>query len=132
MLRRGVELPPDWLQIGDPEDVRFTRLLSAAHRWDAFVCANDHTAAQLVRSLEKVHVRVPVDVRVVGFDDANYATLLGVSLTTMHQPTSDIASTAFRAMTDRIADPALPVRTLLLTARLVVRDSCGAYTAAAS
>jgi LacI family transcriptional regulator len=34
-------------------------------------------------------------VRVVGFDDAKYATLVGVPLTTIHQPCRDIAITAF-------------------------------------
>jgi LacI family transcriptional regulator len=70
---------------------------------------------------------VPRDVRVVGFDDVKYATLLGVTLTTIHQPCRDIAITAFRAMLERIAEPTLPARSMLLSPRLVVRESCGAY-----
>src|SRR5258705_12093282 len=35
--------------------------------------------------------------------------------------------TAYRAMLDRIAEPTLPARSLLLTPRLVVRESCGGY-----
>jgi LacI family transcriptional regulator len=127
LLRHGMEQPQDWLQIGDPEDAKFVRLLTAARRWDAIVCANDVTAAQLLRSLEKHHVHVPADIRVVGFDDAKCATLGGASLTTMHQPTTDIARTAFRALLERIAEPTLPSRSLLLAARLVVRESCGTY-----
>ena len=65
--------------------------------------------------------------RVVGFDDVKYATLLSVPLTTIHQSARDIAVTAYRAMLDRIAEPTLPARSLLLTPRLVVRESCGAY-----
>jgi LacI family transcriptional regulator len=30
-------------------------------------------------------------------------------------------------MRERIADPALPPRSILLTPRLIVRESCGAY-----
>jgi LacI family transcriptional regulator len=132
LLRHRIEQPQDWLQIGDPEDTKFVRRLAAARRWDAIVCANDHTAAQLLRSLEKHHVQVPSDVRVVGFDDAKDAALIGVSLTTMHQPTTDIARTAFRALLERIAEPTLPARSLLLAARLVVRESCGAYAKTAT
>ena len=91
------------------------------------ICGNDLTAAQLLRALEKNNVRVPRDVRVVGFDDARYATLLSVPLTTIHQPCRDIAITAYRAMLERISDPTLPGRSLLLTPHLVVRESCGAY-----
>ncbi len=127
LLRHRLDLPADWIRIGDPEDVKFVRSLTAGRRWDAVVCANDQTAAQLMRSLEKNQVRVPRDLRVVGFDDVKYATLLSVPLTTIHQSASDIAVTAYRAMLDRIAEPTLPARTILLSPRLVVRESCGAY-----
>ncbi len=65
--------------------------------------------------------------RVVGFDDVRYATLLSVSLTTIHQPCRDIAEVAFRALQERIREPTIPPRTLMLAPRLVVRESCGAY-----
>jgi LacI family transcriptional regulator len=70
---------------------------------------------------------VPRDVRVVGFDDVRFATLLSVPLTTMHQPCREVAVTAFRAMQDRISDPGLPPRGFVVPAGLVVRESCGAY-----
>jgi LacI family transcriptional regulator len=127
LVRHQLELPPDWIQVGDPEDMKFVRLLVGGRRWDAVICANDLTAAHLLRTLEKNNVRVPRDVRVVGFDDARYATLLSVPLTTIHQPCRDIAITAYRALLERIAEPTLPARNLLLTPRLVVRESCGAY-----
>lgn len=127
LIRHRLESRPDWVQRGDAEDPRFVRLLSAARRWDAFICANDLTAAKLLRSLKKKNIRVPNDVRVVGFDDAKYASLVEVPLTTVHQPSRDIAITAFRAMLERIAAPTLPARGLLLNSRLVVRESCGAY-----
>jgi DNA-binding LacI/PurR family transcriptional regulator len=126
LLRHGLEADSNWVQFGDPADVKFVGLLTAARRWDGFICTNDLTAAVLMRSLQNVDVNVPRDVRVVGFDDARYAALLGVPLTTIHQPCRDIALTAFRAMLERIAEPALPFRTLLLAPHLVVRESCGA------
>ncbi len=67
------------------------------------------------------------NLRVVGFDDVRFATVLSVPLTTIQQPCRDIALTAFNAMRERIADPTLPARSLLITPRLVVRESCGAY-----
>ncbi|MES2570917.1 MAG: substrate-binding domain-containing protein [Verrucomicrobiota bacterium] len=50
-----------------------------------------------------------------------------VPLTTIQQPCRDIALTSFHAMIERIANPSLPSRSLLLTPRLVIRESCGAY-----
>lgn len=127
LLARGAVTPEDFVRNGDPDDPRFVASLGAGHTTDAIICANDHTAALLMRSLERMNVRVPRDVRIVGFDDVKYATLLSVPLTTIHQPCREIAVAALRAMLERTAEPTLPPRNIVLTPRLVVRESCGAY-----
>jgi DNA-binding LacI/PurR family transcriptional regulator len=127
LARRELQLATEWLDVAEPEDAKSVGELLQEGKPDAVVCANDLTAAQLLRSLAHNGVRVPQDMRVVGFDDAKYATLVGVPLTTIHQPCRDIAVTAFRALLERIAEPTLPARSLLLAPRLVVRESCGAY-----
>jgi len=127
MRVRGLAVPPTFVREGEPDDPQFARRFTGKGRVDAVLCANDHVAAQLLRSLERADVRVPADTRMVGFDDVRFATLLAVPLTTMHQPCREIAAVALRAMLDRIADPTLPPRGLALTPRLVVRESCGAY-----
>lgn len=116
-----------WIHFGDPQDNKFVRSLTAGRQWDAFICANDLTAAHLIQSIEQNHYKVPQDFRVVGFDDAKYATLVHAPLTTVRQPCQDIALTAFRAMLERIAEPTIPAREILLSPQLVVRESCGAY-----
>jgi len=127
VANNDLDLAPDWLQTGDPLDAKFVHQLLAGKRWDAVVCANDLTAAQLIRTIEKSRLRVPNDIRIVGFDDAKYATLVSVPLTTIQQPCRDIAVTAFQTMVSRIAEPTLPARHIMLAPRLVVRESCGAY-----
>lgn len=92
---------------------------------DAFVCANDHTAANLMQMLLGMNVRIPKDVRIASFDDVSYASLLPVPLTTMHQPCGDIGAAAMSAMLERINNPSLPPRSITLEAHLVVRQSCG-------
>jgi LacI family transcriptional regulator len=124
---RGLEADPRWVHLGDPTDVRFVRRLMAGKRWDALLCANDHTAAELLQTLAREGHRVPSDVRLVGFDDVRYATLLATPLTTIHQPCRDIAVAAMRAMQDRIAESALPVRSHLLTSTLILGESCVTY-----
>ena len=127
LVRNRLERDWGWVHSGNPADLKFVRSLAAGRQADAFICANDDTAAVLMRSLESQGVRVPDDVRVVGFDDVKYATLVSPPLTTIHQPCRDIAVIAFQTMLDRLADPALPTRHISLPPRLVVRESCGAY-----
>jgi LacI family transcriptional regulator len=91
------------------------------------ICVNDGTALRLIRELQKQGRQIPQDIRVTGFDDAKYASLVSPRLTTVQQPSRNIGEVAFRAMAERIAQPSLPGRTLTLTPTLVVRESCGAY-----
>jgi LacI family transcriptional regulator len=80
-----------------------------------------------LQTLNRLGIRVPVDLRLVGFDNIPYASLLTIPLTTSDQPCRDIAITAFNALRERLAHPTLPPRNLMVTPRLVVRESCGAY-----
>jgi len=127
LARHRIEPDPGWIRTGDPADMKFVRALTAGKQTDAFICANDFTAATLLRSMQSIGIRAPKDFRVAGFDDVKYATLVSPPLTTVHQPCRDIAVIAFRTMLERLADPSLPARSIYLTPHLVVRESCGAY-----
>lgn len=127
LLAHGRAISPDHRRLGEPDDAAFVRSLIRDDRADAIVCANDQTAATLIRTLSQTGVRVPDDVRVTGFDDVRYATLISTPLTTIHQPCRDLAEVAYRAMAERIAEPTIPPRTITVAPRLIVRESCGAY-----
>lgn len=127
MLAHGIEAPRSFVNTGDPTGLKFVRTFSRSKQLDAVFCASDHIAAQLLQSLNRLGIHVPKDLRLVGFDNVPFASLLTVPLTTMDQPCRDIAITAFNALRDRMANPTLPPRTLMVTPRLVVRESCGAY-----
>jgi GntR family transcriptional regulator of arabinose operon len=111
---------------GEPGDEAFVRAVVARERPDAFVCANDVTAATLMHTLEAIGLGVPGDVRITGFDDVRYSNLLRVPLTTLRQPCQELGETAILAMLSRLAQPDLPARDILLDCELVVRKSCGA------
>jgi GntR family transcriptional regulator of arabinose operon len=110
----------------DPEDQAQVKKILRRLRPDGFVCANDFTAARLLRTLTELGVSVPDDVGMAGIDDVKYANLLSVPLTTIHQPCAIMGAVAVSAMIERVRDPKLPARDILLNFHLVVRDSCGA------
>ena len=97
-----------------------------ARTCDAFVCANDRVAGRWMRTLLEHAVRIPRDVRIVGIDDVNYASLLPVPLTTVHQPCREIGEAALRVMLERLERPKMAARDVLLDCALVIRESCGA------
>jgi GntR family transcriptional regulator of arabinose operon len=98
----------------------------AAIDYHAFVCANDRVAGYVMHALLERGVRVPLDVRIVGIDDVNYAALLPSPLTTVHQPCREIGEAALRLMLERLAHPKMPARDVLLDCVLVIRESSGA------
>ena len=121
-----IEPDPGWVHFGSFDDESFVRSLLSGRRPDAFICGNDHTAALLLRALHQNAVDVPKDVRVVGFDDVNFAALVSPALTTARQPCNELAVTAFHAMLERQVEPNLPPRHMMIMPQLVARDSSGA------
>ncbi len=94
-------------------------------RLEGFVCVNDRTASRLMQGLLSLGGRIPQDFKIVGIDDVEYAKLLPVPLTTIHQPCREIGHAAMASMFERIKHPNMLARDILLDCELVIRDSCG-------
>lgn len=125
LLSAGITPDPQWVHSGEPTDaVLIQRIIDGGAT--AVICANDLTAANLMRTLDALGCPVPQKIRVVGFDDVRYAELLRPALTTIHQPCVDIGTIAMQVMLERIENPALPPRDILAQPTLIVRQSCGA------
>jgi DNA-binding LacI/PurR family transcriptional regulator len=125
LFTAGVPVDPSLLWRIDPEDVPAVTQLMAAHTPEGIVCANDRTAGRLMRTLIALGHRIPDGVRLAGIDDADFAELLPVPLTTLRQPSREIGDAALAAMLQRIARRDLPTRDILLHCELVVRASSG-------
>ena len=110
---------------GDPADETFVEASLSMNRIESIMCANDLTAAKLMQTLTNLGIRIPTDIRIAGVDDVKYASLLPIPLTTLHQPCHDIGAASMAAMLDRVSNPHLPPRSILLNGHLVVRRSCG-------
>ena len=125
LLRHRITPQAEWVHSGETADVEFIRQLAANPRPDAFICGNDFTAAQLMQNLLALGIRVPEDVAVVGVDDLKFAKLLGIPLTTIHQPCAVLGATAVEAMIRRIENPTRPAQDYTVDFHLAVRRSSG-------
>jgi DNA-binding LacI/PurR family transcriptional regulator len=130
LYAHGREIDRNLLLRLDPTDPEALGHAVAEQRIDGLICSNDRTAAEAMRTMLGLGLRIPQDVRVAGFDDVRYAELLPVALTTVHQPCLQIGEAAIATMLDRIINPHLAPRSVLLNGRLVVRKSCGIAGAA--
>ncbi len=96
--------------------------LLAATTFDAAFVASDVVALGAIGALRANGLRVPDDVSIVGFDDIPLAGYFDPPLTTVRLPAFELGQAAGRALLERIADRAVPARTLLQT-ELIVRAS---------
>ena len=97
-------------------------------RPDAIIGLGDIIAAQVLKVLARMKIRVPQDVIVAGVDDVEMARMTSPALTTMHQPCAEIARAAFDMLEWRTAHPDAVSRRVELAAKLIVRESTGKMT----
>jgi GntR family transcriptional regulator of arabinose operon len=112
--------------VGDPEDAPWLKRVLKNAGADAVIASNDATAARLLQTVQGFGWDVPGDVRVAGFDDVGYASLLTPTLTTMRQPCAALGAAAVEAMLGRLRQPDMPARRILLRAELIARKSTAA------
>lgn len=93
----------------------------------ALFAGNNLTMRYLLHALNALHVVVPGDMALAGFDDFDIADVLQPALTVVRQPVLPVGEMAARMLFHRIARGEYPARgnRLVLPVELVVRRSCG-------
>jgi LacI family transcriptional regulator len=100
------------------------RLLAQPDRPTAIFACNDDMAAGVLNAAHEAGVKVPDQLSIAGFDDSNIASVVWPRLTTIHQPTYDMARAATDALLAVIEEREAPPHAVL-PYRLVVRGSTG-------
>ncbi len=99
------------------------QLLRSRNPLDGLVIANNLMTVGGMQAIAEAGLRVPDDIAVVGFDDANWATALRPPLTVVTQPTYDIGRIAAELLLRRIGGESFPPKRVVLRAELVERGS---------
>ncbi|HZQ89025.1 MAG TPA: LacI family DNA-binding transcriptional regulator [Gaiellaceae bacterium] len=125
--RAGIEVRPDYVREGT-RLLHVARgiaaeLLSLPERPTAIFAASDTQAFGTLEAARALGIRVPEELSVIGFDDIDVASYVG--LTTVRQPLFESgrrgAELLLRALSGRTVEP----RTELLPLELIVRSSTG-------
>jgi DNA-binding LacI/PurR family transcriptional regulator len=91
--------------------------------FDGVVAVTDAVALGIMRGLADLGLRVPQDVRVIGYDDIEQAGFSTPSLSTIAPDHEWMVSAALALLTDRIKDRSAPGRELVAPFRLIARES---------
>jgi len=93
-------------------------------RFQAIVAANDRMAFGALEALQQRGIQVPDTIALTGFDDVREAQSLGVPLTTVRQPFSELGRKTFDTLMQRI-DGKKVQHTNVVDTDLIIRWSCG-------
>lgn len=98
-------------------------LLDLPQRPTAIFASNDDMAAGVIAACYRRRIQIPQELSVAGFDDTPLAATISPSLTTIYQPSRELAAEAVELLLEEIAAPSDTTRRHLLDYRMVPRDS---------
>jgi LacI family transcriptional regulator len=99
-------------------------LLAGGLVFDAIFSGDDLAAVGAMSALREAGLRIPEDVKIVGFDDVPLARHLTPPLTTVHAPTEEVGRIATDLLVRLVRRESVE-REILLPTELTIRQSCG-------
>jgi len=99
-------------------------LITAEPRPTAIFAANNILAEACLLALAELGLRVPRDLSLVAFDDTPWMSMINPPITTVRQPTPDMAQSGAELLLRRLrSQSAAPPATMVFNTELVVRGS---------
>lgn len=89
------------------------KIITENPKTDGIFASSDLIAAQVLQVCAKLGLRVPEQVKVVGFDDVNIASLTTPPITTVHQPVKEMAEMSVDLIVRSNKGEMIPTRTVL-------------------
>lgn len=125
----GITYDKDLIECGDftvgSGHLAAHRLLKLPEPPTAVFMCNDMMAIGFVRSAIEMGRKIPEDISIVGFDNIELCNYLYPTLTSIAQSKEEIAEKSIQLLLDRIEDPKLPPRLVLISPKLILRESTG-------
>jgi len=100
-------------------------LLDRKQRPTAIFAANDDMAAGVIRSADRLGIKIPAELSVAGCDDISLARQVFPSLTTIRQPLATMAERATLALIDDSRGDSTLQGSEIVPATLQIRESTG-------
>lgn len=113
----GVGMEEIHTTLNEFNDMDYTATLEQIFRehpnTDGIFASSDVIAAQILRACANLNISVPEQMKLIGFDDTLVSTLTTPRLTTIHQPTKELAYSAVDLLVNAINGNLVPRRTIL-------------------
>ena len=125
LAENDIKFNPDWQITADfdshTSEIAMDELLRKKKLPTAIFCESDEMAFGAMTSIRKRGLRVPEDISIIGYDDHEYANLVG--LTTIAQPVQFLGQLAASQIMARIEKPESAIAKMKVPTSLVIRSS---------
>lgn len=92
---------------------------------DSVICANNHIALGVYKSIKEHSLKIPKDIGVITFDDYPFSQITDPKLTVVNIDVYDVGYQAGKLILNKIKKPNLQVQTYTTLPSLIVRESTG-------
>lgn len=90
---------------------------------EAYICANDFIAVDMIRALRARKITVPEDIVVCGFDNAPESRIIEPQLTTVHIYSNEMGIKAAEMLLSRIHSSSQPYQISHIVTKPIIRES---------
>jgi DNA-binding LacI/PurR family transcriptional regulator len=102
------------------------RLLGRTNPPDAIFSTNNLMTLEIIEGIKELHLRIPEDVALIGYDETIWSKHLNPPLTTVKQPAYEMGGMAAKKLIELIeSKKTLEPEIITLDPVLIIRDSCG-------
>lgn len=98
-------------------------LISAADAVDAIIFATYNLAVNGLKYINELGLKVPADIAIVSFGQAEVFDLYYCPITYLHQPIGDLGKTAVELLVNKFKNSDAGMRQVLMEAKLISRES---------
>ncbi|MCY3781930.1 MAG: LacI family DNA-binding transcriptional regulator [Chloroflexi bacterium] len=98
-------------------------LLTRKHRPSAILARTDRLAIGAMRAAWELRISIPEELSIIGYDDEPDARFMRPALTTIRQPQYEMGTRATNLLFERIANPELLQRQVIVQPQLIVRET---------
>ncbi len=90
----------------------------------AIICSSDSIAISIMTVLQRLGIKIPEDISIVGIDNIQLAQIIHPSLSSISQSIDLVVDKSFNIMMECLATPARAPEKIVIPTRFIMRNSC--------
>lgn len=127
LIEHGLKVDEDCVKYVTPTisagKIAIGEILDSAKQIDAVFAFNDVLAVGVLKELQVRKIRVPEDIKIVGFDNTLLSEITTPTLSTVAQPVDEMAQKAVELVIEGIKNPNTKTIKIEITPELIIRES---------